>query len=176
MKMTILALALTLCAAQARASLGENETQLIKHYGKELGSFIDSTGKYSTAEFEYGIYHVSVTLLDGQSGREVFSRIDKKPLNTAEMQTLLDANALGSKWKKMHENESLIIWVLDSKEGFAAYYTDADKATNKDYNSLVIKTRDMLAFEEALMRMQQQDLPKYHATPTPVPVDPKLRP
>lgn len=176
MKLTILALALILCASRAQASLGESESQLEKHYGKELGSFISETGKFSTAEFEYGGYHVSVTLLDGQSSREIFSRKDRKPLEATELQTLLDANSLGSTWDKKHENESLVIWVLKSSQAFAAYYTDRDKATNKDYNSLVIKTRDMLAFEEALMRMQQEEQKKHPATPVPVPVDPKLKP
>jgi hypothetical protein len=151
MKRTILSLALILCAHQLlQASLGETYTQLIKRYGKETGSFIPTpdTGKYRRYEFENGDYHITITLLDGVSGREEFTRKDKKPLNPVEMQLLLEANALEGKWVKKDDNDSVIIWVQDSKQAFAGYY--------KSLNSLVVKTSDMLAFEQALLEVEQQ--------------------
>jgi hypothetical protein len=170
MKMILFALAAILCAHQLQATLGETQTQLVKRYGKETGSFIPTpdTGKFRRYEFENGEYHITVTLLDGVSGQEVFTRKDKKSLDPAEMELLLEANALGSKWAKKDDNDTVIIWVLDSKEAFAGYY--------KKLNALVVKTADMLAFEEALMRQQQQQ--QQHAaaaTPTP-PKDRSLQP
>lgn len=151
MKRTILSLVLILCAHQVlQASLGETYAQLVKRYGKETGSFTPTpdTGKYRRYEFDNGDYHITVTILDGVSGMEVFTRKDNKPFNPVEMQLLLEANALGGKWVKKDDNDSVIIWVQDSKQAFAGYY--------KTLKSLVIKTSDMLAFEQALLEAQQQ--------------------
>ena len=162
--MTILALALILCTRQLHASLGETEEQLVKRYGKALGSFMSETGKFSTEEFEFQDYHVSVTLLGGVSNKETFTRKDKKDLDTVETELLLDANSLGGKWEKKDENKSVIIWVLDSRKAFAGYY--------KSLASLVVKTPDMLAMEEALVKLQQQQ----RQSPTPDPANRNLRP
>src|SRR5580704_12884460 len=120
MKMTLFALAALLCAHQLQASLGETETQLVKRYGKITGSFIPTpdTGKFRRYEFENGDYHITVTLLDGVSGQEDFTKKDKYPLDIVQMQELLDASALDSKWVKKDDNDSVIIWVLDSKQAF----------------------------------------------------------
>jgi hypothetical protein len=176
MKMTLFALALVLCgASQAWASLGETETDLVKRYGPKLGSFASDTGRFSTLEFEYLDYHVTVTVLDGASAREVFTRKDKKPLNVVEQQTLLDANALGSKWEKKDDDQHVTIWVLESRQGFAGYYKDGP---DQNANMLVVKTPEMLAFEEALKKMLQQQKQAQTASapkPTSTP-DKSLRP
>jgi hypothetical protein len=148
MKITFLALALVLCAHELQASLGETEAQLVKRYGKVQGSFISDTGQFTTEEFEYGSYHVSVTLLQGASNREIFTRTDKKAISDMEMRSMLDANTLGSKWEQKDDNEHITVWVLASRQAFAAYY--------KETSSFIIKTSDMLAFEEALQRLQEQ--------------------
>ena len=174
MKTTILALALAaLCAHQALASLGETEPDLIKRYGAKTGSFISESGRFSTLEFEYLDYHVTVTVLDGASARETFSRKDKKPLDPVELDTFLAANALGSKWDKKLDQEDATVWVLESHRAFAGYYK-SDK-NNLQQNSLTVKTDDMLAFEQALMRVQQQHQQQATARPAGTP-DKKLQP
>ena len=165
MRMTILALALFLCARQLQASLGDTETDLIKRYGPKLGTFVSDSGKFSTEEFEFQGYHVSVTLLDRVSGKETFTRLDKKPLDLVELQILLDGNSLGSKWEKKDDNETVTIWVLESKEAFAGYY--------KSLHSFTVKTSEMLAMEEALLKLQQQ---QQESQATQDPIKRNLRP
>ncbi|HWB59633.1 MAG TPA: hypothetical protein VG733_09075 [Chthoniobacteraceae bacterium] len=162
MKMTLMALAFLFCAARLHASIGETESELTKRYGPETGSFKPDAGKFIRKEYEFGVYHVSVTLLEGVSNSEVFTRKDKKPIDPIDMQGFLDANDLGAKWEKKDDNKDVTIWVLDSRQGFAGYY--------KSINSLVIKTQDMLAFEEALMKAETSQQPH------PPAQDPKLKP
>ncbi len=148
MKMTLLALAFILCANHLHAALGDTETELVKHYGNVLGSFESQVPKFTTQEFEYGGYHISATIIDDQCHREVYTKLNKEAFSEGEMQLLLAASTLGSKWQQKDDNNTITIWVLDSKEGFAAYY--------KSQKTFILKTATMLAIEEAVIKAQQQ--------------------
>jgi hypothetical protein len=148
MKMILMALVFILCANHLQAALGETETELVKRYGKIQGSFVSQAPPFTREEFEHGGYHISVTLLEGQSHREIFTRLDQEAFTPGEMQLLLDASALGSKWDQKHEDDTAIVWVLDSKEGFAGYY--------KKLKTFIVKTGSMLAVEETIIKAQQQ--------------------
>jgi hypothetical protein len=165
MKMTFLALAFILCAHHLQASLGETETELVVHYGKIQGPPVALTKKDVTDQFVYNGYNIKATLLDGLCSREVITRVDKKSFSPDEMQAWLKSNALGSAWQQKDDDENVMVWVLDSKEAFAGYY--------KKLSMFVVKTVDMLAFEEALLRMQQQQ--KQAPTPDPT-INRNLRP
>jgi hypothetical protein len=162
MKMTLLALAAMLfCASQIHASLGDTETDLAKRYGPNVGKFISDTGKFTTEEYEFQNYHISVVLLDGVCARETFNRKDGKALDAIELKILLDGNALGSKWIQKDDTKDMTIWVLESKEAFAGYY--------KSLFSFTVKTNEMLAMEEALVKYQQQQAGNPSAKPKGTP-------
>ncbi len=89
-----------------------------------------------------------------------------------ELDTFLAANAMGSKWERKDDRDEATIWVLESHRAFAGYYK-SDKQ-NAQQNSLTIKTVDMLAFEQALIQLQQQKAAS-RARPTGTP-DKTLQP
>jgi len=168
MKMTplaLVALAFLLCAHQLQAALGDTQTDLVKRYGKIQSNPSSLTPKDVTIQFKSGGYTITVTLLSGQSGREIYTRDDGKGFSDAELQVLLEASKLGSKWQLVRNSDVIGVWVLDSRDGFAAY--DKLRAT------FTVKTSDMLAFEEALVKVQEQQQAAAKAHPTP---DPSLRP
>ena len=163
---TALALALLPVTHHLQAALGESQSQIAKRYGGTKFPPMAMTNRDLTVYFDYKDYTVGVTFLDGVCNRETFTRKDKKALNAGEIQYLLDANALGSKWVLMDDNKNATIWILDSKEAMAGYYKSAPY--------LSIQTPNMLAFDDAIKKLQEKGGPKQ--TLPPPPTDPNLRP
>lgn len=134
-------------AASAHANLGDTESDIYAKYGKVVAAPTSVTNKDITLYFHYKDYTVSATLINGQCHRETFTKKDNHPFTDKEIQGFLDANALGSKWVMMNDNDSVKIWVLDSKAAFAGYY--------KEHPYLSLETHGMIEFNDAVKLMKE---------------------
>jgi len=140
-------------AHSVKANLGDTETDIYKRYGKIQSPPVSMTNKDVTFYFKYKDYVVTVTLIEGQSHRETFTKQDNKPFTETEIQALLNANANGRKWEMMTDNKDVKIWVLEAHGAFAGYY--------KAHPYLSIETHGMMEFNEgvkALREKQQREL------------------
>ena len=95
---TLLLIALSLCFALniAFARLGETEEQIEARYGKPQKSVISYGHMVET--YEVNGFSIMVSFMDGKSASEMYSKSDKTKLSDAELQKLLEVNALGSRW------------------------------------------------------------------------------
>jgi len=148
MKKLFLSLAVCLgIAGSLRANLGETDAQILSRYGKMLGAPTSMTNRDVTKYFLYkDAYIVTVTLIDGQSQREAYSKKDSHevppPMTDAELSSLMEPNSMGSKWTAMSDNKTNKVWMLDSKEALASY--------DKTEHILTLETRMMVQFNNAL--------------------------
>jgi len=141
---------ISMAASSLRANLNETAVEILSRYGKKIGPDTSLSNRDVSEYFLYKNYIVTVTLIDGQSQREAFSRKETppRPLADSEIAALLDANSLDSKWTPMNENKTNKIWMLDSKVGIASY--------DKVQYILTLETRMMIEFDNALKALSQK--------------------
>ncbi len=132
----IIVLLISLSSPYAGARLGENKEQVEDRYGKPTEALespskaIKDSNRYTT-----DVYSVRVDFLDGESGFEVYRKLDESKISSAEIKRLLDANADDSKWvKKGEETVHRDWWYRKDGEAVASY--------DHHQNTLTVKTRD----------------------------------
>jgi len=141
---------LAMAISNLHANLNETAVEILSRYGKKIGPDTSLSNRDVSEYFLYKNYIVTVTLIDGQSQREAFSRKETppRPLTDSEIAALMDANALASKWTLTNENKTNKIWMLDSKVGIASY--------DKTQYILTLETRMMIEFDNALKALSQK--------------------
>ena len=107
-------------SASAPAALLETPKQLAGRYGKPL----DIDGNPKTG----GIYTyrwkkltIAVNVIEGRSRDERYFHHENTPLRTAEIETVLDLNALGHTWRRRNDVEEQR-WTRSDSKAVAAYH------------------------------------------------------
>ena len=133
MKYLVSLFVLFLASSVCHARLGETEDQIVARYGKPTatGKVVD---RLQYDSFRHGGYEIQVAFLDGKSQSETYlpNPDNSGPLHRKiekfEVQILLDANALGSKWTNTtnyaytgDDFPNGTIWELESKAAKATY-------------------------------------------------------
>ncbi len=97
---TMLALALSvLFAVPSQARLGESIAELKRHYGQSLGVEGTKEARISRYRFQWYSYSVEVTVREGLSVSEEFTRRDRQDFSLAEVQSLLaESSEPGIRW------------------------------------------------------------------------------
>ena len=97
---TMLALALfMLSAAPSQARLGESISELKRRYGQPLDVEGTKEARISHYRFQWYSYNVTVTVREGLSVSEEFTRRDRQDFSLAEVQGLLmDSSEPGIRW------------------------------------------------------------------------------
>jgi hypothetical protein len=160
MKFTALfALLFILFSSTLFAALGETETEILKHYGKPVTTPFSLTNQDMTEYFQYKDFFIGVTFIGGQCQREILTKKDKGAFTAKEIQMFLDASTNGAKWIQVNDNETVKIWVQDSKAAFAGYY--------KVHPYLSLETRVMMDYEAQLKAIQEKANPGQPAQSRP---------
>lgn len=126
MKHCVAILVLSLvCAAAARAGLGETPANIEAHYGfPQLSKTDPDTGVLIKFYIHDG-FGIVVKYLDGRSQSESYIKKDKGEFSNGEIATLLKANSMGSDWMNIYKGSDIMRWELASKGAAAFYYTKA---------------------------------------------------
>jgi hypothetical protein len=134
--------------ATARARLGETADQLVLRYGQPLAEKDQKAegDKIPLADvvFQKGGYQINVTLTDGLSVAETFSKLNGDPLTIAEVRTLLSANSQGHLWAAPRVVQGEKWWIRD----------DGTTAKVAEDGSLTIKSKELTNKEAAAKKLQ----------------------
>ena len=134
--------------ATAQARLGENPDQLVARYGQPLSENDQKPNgdKIALADviFQKGGFRIEVTVTDGISVKEVYSKLNGNPLGINEVRALLTDNAQGYDWQAPHMVRGDKWWVRD----------DNATAQLAQDGSLTIKSRELVAKENTAKRLE----------------------
>lgn len=149
MKLSLLTLVFIIgVTATAQARLGENADQLVARYGQPLNEKDQKPEgvKIALADvvFQKGGFRIEVTITDGISVAEVFSKINGEPLVLAEARALLADNSQGYDWAAPREVNGERWWTRD------------DNATARlaSDGSLTIKSRELVTKEAIAKKLE----------------------
>ena len=149
MKLALLALVFILgVTTTAQARLGENADQLVARYGQPLSENDQKRegDKIALADvvFQKGGFRIEVTVTEGLSVAEVFSKINGDPLTINEVRVLLTDNSQGFDWQAPQGIRGEKWWTRD------------DNATARlaPDGSLTIKSRALVAKESVAKRLE----------------------
>ena len=118
MRYALLTLALfPAMTAVVHARIGETPDQLVARYGQPLNEVDqkpDGT-KIALAKvtFQKGGFKIEVTITDGVSQMEFYTKISGQPITVEEARVLLTANAQGMEWSPPHQTSDAIMWTRD---------------------------------------------------------------
>ena len=149
MKLALLALVFILgVTTTAQARLGENAEQLVARYGQPLSENDQKRegDKIALADvvFQKGGFRIEVTVTEGLSVAEVFSKINGDPLTINEVRVLLTDDSQGFDWQAPQGIRGEKWWTRD------------DNATARlaPDGSLTIKSRALVAKESVAKRLE----------------------
>jgi hypothetical protein len=96
-RLLIVILAIAMLSTSVSARLWETKAELDKRYGKPENNEKNEYGDNFT--YRFGEFWVDVTLLEGKSQSELYSRRDGQALMPDQINTILSLNALGNEWR-----------------------------------------------------------------------------
>jgi hypothetical protein len=135
--------------ATAQARLGENADQLVQRYGDPLRETDQKSqgDKIALAQvtFQKGGFQVNVTLVDGISVSETFSKINDEAVTLAEVQILLNANSQGFGWEAPKTIDLGKRWARD--DGAVAILA---------HGILTITSKELIAKETTAKKLEDQ--------------------
>jgi hypothetical protein len=131
-----------LFGSAAFARIGETEAQIEKRYGKPTSSSRSTKG-YLCKDF-----FIIVTFDNAVSGIETYEKRNAASLTTVEIESLLEANAGGTKWRE------------PIRKGFEVYYKA--KTRSAEYNTVTntLTIADYAALSRINARNQAPDAHK----------------
>lgn len=133
--------------ATAQARLGETPDQLVARYGQPLQENDQKAEGDKVAAsyvgFQKGGFYINVTISDGISVKERFSKVNHEALTLSETRTLLDANSQGHEWEAPETNGNQKKWIRD--DGAVA-------ALNQGF--LTITTKELIAKETIAKKLE----------------------
>jgi hypothetical protein len=86
-------------ALPAEARLYETMAQIAARYGQPVETRDGYAPQHKLYTYNYKGYEVLVHFYNGVSAEEVYTKLDGTPIQEAEIQGLLDANACGGQWE-----------------------------------------------------------------------------
>jgi hypothetical protein len=149
MKLALLTFVFILCVTvTAQARLGESADQLVARYGQPLSENDQKRegDKIALADviFQKGGFRIEVTVTDGISVAEVFSKLNSDPLTVNEVRTLLNDNSQGYDWQAPQVDKGEEWWTRD----------DNATAHLAQDGSLTIKSKELVAKENAAKKLE----------------------
>jgi hypothetical protein len=136
----------------AFAGLGETKAQIEARYvgtkQQPIPLFfpipvtIEYPSRFSVSHYTSGDYKIAVLFINWTSAYEDFARLDGKNLTRDEIQKLLKADSLGSKWQEITDtggNGEAAQWKLENGKAIADYGQRGDGQW-----TLTVKTQEYL--------------------------------
>jgi hypothetical protein len=135
-------------AGTAKARLGETADQLVQRYGPPV-SEKDQKGEgdkiaLANVIFEKTGFQINVTIVDGISGAETFTKLNHQPMDLYEVRTLLSDNSQGHDWAAPLVSNGEKLWTRD----------DSATARLTHDGSLEVKSRELVAKEAEAKKLE----------------------
>ena len=143
LKFSLCLLLLLAASYSASAQLGEMQAQMEARYGKgkELPPppsntlpGLEESPKLVTRIYTDGDYTIAASFFRGKCAREDYTRTDGRELAQKEIQTLLNVNRLGSRWREIDPDiNDARMWKLSDGGASALYRVKGLSIMTKEF-------------------------------------------